>query len=345
MFSSLTNIFSNDIGIDLGSANVLLYVKDQGVVLREPSVVAVQTGTNEVIAFGDEAKRMMGRTPQNFTALRPLKNGIVSEPDLTEAMLNHYIDKAHPRRKVRKRRIVVAVPSGITELEKRVLREAVLRIGARDVYFIEQPMAAAIGMGLSVQDPAGNLLVDIGSNTTEIAIISLGGIVYCRSLRVAGDALDEALVAYVRRAFGIEIGERTAEEIKIRTGSAMPREKEVMMEFKGRDVTTGLPRTISITSQEVREALMGPLEEIVSAIFAAFQRCPPELSSDLVERGLILAGGGALLKGMDLFISQKINLPVHIADDPLSAVVEGTGRLLENPQNFSSLASIEKTWR
>lgn len=345
MFSSFTSIFSSDLGIDLGSANALVYVKEQGVVLREPSVVAIESATREIVAFGDEARRMIGRTPRNLAAIRPLKEGVVAEPDITEALLRYFIEKIHNRRRVRKPRVLLAVPSGITELEKRLLREAVLRIGAREVYFIEKPVAAAIGVGLPVQEPSGHLLVDIGSNMTEIAMISLGGVVYSRSLRVAGDAVDEALASYARKAFGIEIGERTAEELKIRICSAWPRERETSAEFKGRDLATGLPRTVTITSQEAREAVMGPLKEIASGITAAFHRCPPDLAADIVDRGIMLAGGGALLKGIDLFLAEQTGLPVHVADDPLSAVVEGAGRILENPQNFASLESSERTWR
>ncbi len=328
MIGKFIGAFSSDIGIDLGTANTLVYVRDQGVVLREPSVVAVKSGTNFVLAVGDDAKRMLGRTPGNIVAVRPLRDGVVADYEVTEAMLRHFIRKIHRRRWIRPR-IVIAVPSGITEVEKRAVNESAAAAGAREVHLIEEPMAAAIGVGLPVHEAAANMIVDIGGGTTEVAIISLYGLVYSRSLRVAGDELDEAVANYLRRACNLMIGERTAEEIKIRMGSAFPQEKETSVEVKGRDLVSGLPRTVKVTSTEIREAMMEPLGAIVDSIRATLERCPPELSADLVDRGIVLAGGGALLKGIDRLVSEETGLPVHVAEDPLSAVAEGVGKLLD----------------
>ncbi len=341
MFGKLFGFFSSDIGIDLGTANTLVYVKDRGIVLREPSVVAVRYGTNEVLAVGDDAKRMLGRTPGNIVAIRPLRDGVIADFDVTEAMLRHFIRKVHSRRGLVRPRVVIAVPSGITEVEKRAVKESALQAGAREVYMIEEPMAAAIGVGLPVQEASGNMIVDIGGGTTEVALISLSGIVYSRSVRVAGDELDEAIVQYMKRAYSLMIGERTAEEIKIRIGSAYPIEKEMTMEVKGRDMVAGLPKTITITSQEVREALVEPLNTIVDAVRVTLERCPPELSADLVDRGIMLAGGGALLRGFDKLLQEETGLPVHIADDPLSAVGVGTGMVLNELAFLQRVASME----
>ena len=341
MFGKLFGFFSSDIGIDLGTANTLVYVKDRGIVLREPSVVAVRYGTNEVLAVGDDAKRMLGRTPGNIVAIRPLRDGVIADFDVTEAMLRHFIRKVHSRRGLVRPRVVIAVPSGITEVEKRAVKESALQAGAREVYMIEEPMAAAIGVGLPVQEASGNMIVDIGGGTTEVALISLSGIVYSRSVRVAGDELDEAIVQYMKRAYSLMIGERTAEEIKIRIGSAYPIEKEMTMEVTGRDMVAGLPKTITITSQEVREALVEPLNTIVDAVRVTLERCPPELSADLVDRGIMLAGGGALLRGFDKLLQEETGLPVHIADDPLSAVGVGTGMVLNELAFLQRVASME----
>ena len=336
MLGRLFGWFSNDIGIDLGTANTLVYVKDHGIVLREPSVVAVKAGTNEVLAVGDDAKRMLGRTPGNIVAIRPLKDGVIADFEVTEAMLRHFIQKVHNRRRMARPRVVIAVPSGITEVEKRAVKESATQAGAREVYLIEEPMAAAIGVGLPVQEASGNMIVDIGGGTTEVALISLSGIVYSRSVRVAGDELDEAIVQYMKRAYNLMIGERTAEDIKIRIGSAYPLTKETTMEVKGRDMVAGLPKTITITSQEVREALLEPLNTIIDSVRVTLERCPPELSADLVDRGIVLAGGGGLLRGLDKRLSEETGLPVHVAEDPLSAVAEGTGKVL------SELAFLKK---
>jgi rod shape-determining protein MreB len=340
-FGKLFGIFSNDIGIDLGTANTLVNVKGHGIVLREPSVVAVQAGTNKVVAVGDDAKRMLGRTPGNIVAIRPLRDGVIADFEVTEAMLRHFIRKVSNGRAFIRPRIVVAVPSGITEVEKRAVQEAARNAGAREVFLIEEPMAAAIGVGLPVQDASGNMIVDIGGGTTEVALISLSGIVYSRSVRVAGDELDEAIMLYLKRAYNMMIGERTAEEIKIRIGSAYPQGKEASMEVKGRDLVAGLPKTIKITSQEIREAMLDPLNTIIDSVRVTLERCPPELSADLVDRGLVLAGGGALLRGLDKLLSEETGLPVHVAEDPLSAVAEGCGKVLNELSLLKRIATAE----
>lgn len=328
MFSWLLGYFSNDMGIDLGTANTLVYVKDRGIVLREPSVVAIQQGSNRVLAVGEEAKRMLGRTPGNIVAIRPMKAGVIADFEVTEAMLRYFIRKAHNRKWVVRPRIIISVPSGITEVEKRAVKDSATHAGAREVYLIEEPMAAAIGVGLPVQEPAGNMIVDMGGGTTEVAIISLAGIVLSRSVRVGGDEMDEAIVQYLKRVYNLMIGERTAEEIKIQIGSAYPLNEEVSMEVKGRDLVAGLPKTLTITSEEIREALQEPVSAIIEAIRITLERCPPELSSDLVDRGLVLAGGTSQLRGMDKLIAEQTGLPVHVAEDPVSAVAEGSGVVL-----------------
>lgn len=342
MLDNILGFFSNDIGIDLGTANTLVYVKDHGIVLREPSVVAVHAGTNKVLAVGDEAKRMLGRTPGSIVAIRPLKDGVIADFEITEAMLRHFISKVHNRRRMVRPRVVIAVPSGITEVEKRAVKDSASHAGAREVYLIEEPMAAAIGTGLPVQDAAGNMIVDIGGGTTEVALISLSGIVFSRSVRVAGDELDEAIAQYMKRAYNLMVGERTSEDIKIKIGSAYKLEKETNMEVKGRDLVAGLPKTITITSQEVREALMEPISTIVDSVRITLERCPPELSADLVDRGMVLAGGGALLRGLDRLLAEETGLPVHIAEDPLSAVAEGTGRALQELKFLRAVASSDR---
>ena len=341
MFGKLFGIFSSDIGIDLGTANTLVNVRDQGIVLREPSVVAVKAGTNEVLAVGDDAKRMLGRTPGNIVAIRPLKDGVIADFEMTEAMLRHFIQKVHNRRGVARPRVVIAVPSGITEVEKRAVKESAQQAGAREVYLIEEPMAAAIGVGLPVQEASGNMIVDIGGGTTEVALISLSGIVYSRSVRVAGDELDESIMQYMKRAYNLMIGERTAEEIKIRIGSAHKMGKEMTMEVKGRDLVAGLPKTITVTSAEIREAMTEPLNTIIESVRVTLERCPPELSADLVDRGMVLAGGGALLRGLDKLLSEETGLPVHVADDPLSAVAEGAGRVLNELSFLRKVTNAE----
>jgi len=327
--------------VDLGTANTLVYVRGRGIVLSEPSVVAIDQRTGEVHAVGVEAKRMLGRTPGTISAIRPLKDGVIADFDVTEQMLRHFIQKVHQHRFAHPR-VVVCVPSGVTGVEKRAVEEATLNAGARKAYLIEEPMAAAIGAGLPVAEPTGNMIVDIGGGTTEVAIISLGGIVFCRSVRVAGDELDESIINYMRRAYNLMIGERTAEEIKLRIGSAYPQTKETTMEVKGRDLVAGLPKTLTITSQEVREAMAEPVQVIVESIRITLERCPPELSADLVERGIVLAGGGALLRGLDKMLAEETGLPVHVAEDPLSAVAEGTGKVLQEFEYMKRAAESER---
>ena len=330
MASNLFGYFSNDIGIDLGTANTLVYVKDKGIVLREPSVVAISTSSRKVLAVGEEAKRMLGRTPGNILAIRPMKDGVIADFDITEAMLRYFIRKVHSNAFRGAPRVIIAIPSGITEVEKRAVKESATHAGAREVLTIEEPMAAAIGVGLPVEEPAANMIVDIGGGTTEIAIISLAGVVFSKSIRVAGDELDNAIINYMKRAYNLLIGERTAEEIKIRIGSAYPLEEELAMEVKGRDSVAGLPKTIHITSQEIREALADTITAIVDAVRNALERCPPELSADLVDRGFVMAGGGSLIRNIDRLLSEKTGLPVTVADDPLSAVANGTGVVLSD---------------
>ena len=342
MLTSILGFFSSDIGIDLGTANTLVFVKDRGIVLREPSIVAVKAGTTQVLAVGDEAKRMLGRTPGNITAIRPLKDGVIADFEITEAMLRHFIAKAHGNRRFVRPRVVIAVPSGITEVEKRAVKDSAMHAGAREVFLIEEPMAAAIGVGLPVTDPAANMIIDIGGGTTEVAIISLAGIVFSRSVRVAGDELDEAITQYLKRAYNLMIGERTAEDIKLRIGSAHLMEKELSMDVKGRDLVAGLPKTVTITSQEIREALMEPVTRIVEAVRITLERCPPELSADLVDSGIVRAGGGALLRGLDRLIAEETGLPVHVAEDPLSAVAEGTGKALSEIAFLRAVAASDR---
>ena len=323
--------FSNDLGIDLGTATTLVYVKGQGVVLCEPSVVAIEKATNRVVAVGDEAKKMLGRTPGSIVAIRPMKDGVISDFEVTEAMLKYFIKKVQPRRFLVRPSIVIAIPSGITEVEKRAVIDSADHAGARSVLLIEEPKAAAIGVGLPVQEPGGNMIIDIGGGTTEFAVISLGGIVYAKSIRVAGDEMDMAIMEYLRKTYNLMIGERTSEEIKIRIGSAYPLEEELTMDVRGRDLIAGLPKTISITSVEVREALADTVQAIVDAAKSTLEHTPPELAADLIDRGIVMAGGGSLLRGIDRRIAEETGLPVHIADDPNTAVVRGTGATLDMP--------------
>lgn len=323
-------IFSNDIGIDLGTANTLVYVRDKGIILREPSVVAINNETREVVAVGDEAKRMLGRTPISITALRPMKDGVIADFEITEAMLRYFIQKVNHSVRFVPPRVVVAVPSGITEVERRAVRESAIHAGAREVRLLQEPVAAAIGVGLPIEEPTANMIVDIGGGTTEVAIISLSGVVYTKSIRVGGDELDAAIVSYMKRAYNLMIGERTAEEIKVRIGSAAQLDEEITMEVKGRDSVAGLPKTLHITSQEIREALADTIASIVDLVRNALERCPPELSADLVDRGFVLAGGGALIRNIDRMLSDATGLPVIVAEDALSAVANGTGVVLNN---------------
>lgn len=334
MFNRLKSLFSTDIGIDLGTANSLVFARDRGIVLREPSVVAIQAGSKRVLAVGDEAKRMLGRTPGNIVAIRPMKSGVIADFDITEAMISYFIRKVSPRRifgraKWARPRMVIAVPSGITEVEKRAVEDAAKRAGAGSVFLIEEPMAAAIGVGLPVSEPAGSMIVDIGGGTCEVAIISLAGIVHSYSARQAGgDAMDECIIKYIQRVYNLAIGERTAEEIKIAIGSAFSMGEETTYSIKGRDIVAGLPKTLTITSEEIRDALKDPVHQIVDAVRSTLNRCEPELAADLVDRGLVLSGGSSQLRGLDKLLAQETGLPVTVADDPLSAVAEGTGAVL-----------------
>ena len=334
MFGKVKSLFSTDIGIDLGTANSLVYAKDRGIVLREPSVVAIQAESKRVLAVGEEAKQMLGKTPGNIVATRPMKSGVIADFDITEAMLKYFITKVCPPRfypRYSRPRLVVAVPTGITEVEKRAVEEAAHDAGAGEVFLVEEPMAAAIGVGLPVDEPAGSMIVDIGGGTCEVAIISLGGIVHKYSQRQAGgDAMDEAIMSYVKRVYNLLIGERTAERVKIEIGSAAPVGEESSMDIRGRDIVAGLPKTLTITSAEIREALKDTVQLIVLAVKTTLERCEPELASDLMDRGIVLSGGSAQLRGLDKLLSQQTGLPVVLADDPLSAVAEGTGAVLNH---------------
>ncbi len=325
--------FSSDLAIDLGTANTLVYAKGKGIVVSEPSVVAVVKdgrGPDKVKAVGEEAKEMLGRTPGNIVAIRPMKDGVIADFDVTEAMLRHFIAKVHNRSSALVRpRIVVAVPSGITSVEQRAVREAALSAGAREVYLIEEPMAAAIGAGLPVTEPSGNMIVDIGGGTTEVAVISLSGVVYSNSTRVGGDKMDDAIINYVKRKYNLLIGERTAELIKIQIGTAYPEQDLRVMEVKGRDLVAGVPKTLEIKSDEVLEALQEPVNAVVEAVKVALERTPPELAADIVDKGIVMVGGGALLKNLDVLLREATGLPVMLAEDPLTAVALGTGRTLD----------------
>jgi rod shape-determining protein MreB and related proteins len=327
--------FGRDIGIDLGTANTLVHVAGRGVLLREPSVVAINKDTGEVLAVGEEAKRMLGRTPANIVAVRPLKDGVIADYDQTEQMLKHFI-RSVGRRIPLWQTVVVGIPSGVTEVERRAVIEAAERAGASRAYVIEEPMAAAIGAGLPIEEPVGSMVVDIGGGTTEVAVISLAGIVHSKSIRIAGDEIDEAIAAYVRRAYNLFIGDRTAEQAKIEIGSAYPLERELQITIKGRDLVTGLPKSAELTSEEVRVAIAEPLHAIVEAVKLTLEATPPELAADAMSSGIVLAGGGALLRGIDRLIMQETGMPVRIADDPLSCVAMGTGKVVEalheNPQ-------------
>ncbi|HEY0706583.1 MAG TPA: rod shape-determining protein [Polyangia bacterium] len=325
-------MFSNDLAIDLGTANILTFVRGRGVVSNEPSVVAVQrlgNGTKKVLAVGKAAKEMLGRTPGNIAAVRPMKDGVIADFEITEAMLRYFITQVHNRQTLVKPRIIVGVPSGITEVEKRAVRDSALAAGAREVYLIEEPMAAAIGAGLPVTEPSGNMVCDIGGGTTEVAVISLSGIVTARSIRVAGDKMDDAISNFVKRKYNLLIGERTAEQIKKRLGNAAPPPQVQSMEIKGRDLIAGIPKTLSISSDEVREALEEPVSAIVEAVRSVLERTPPELAADIVDRGIMLTGGGALLQNLDVLLRDQTGLPVTVADTPECAVVMGTGRALD----------------
>jgi rod shape-determining protein MreB len=339
LFDAILGVFSNDLAIDLGTANTLVYLKGKGIVVSEPSVVAVQkdaVGQKKVLAVGTDAKNMLGRTPGSIVAIRPMKDGVIADFDITEEMLRYFIRKIHNRKALVRPRIVICVPSGITQVEKRAVKESAESAGAREVYLIEEPMAAAIGAGLPITEASGNMIVDIGGGTTEVAVISLAGIVYAKSVRVGGDKMDEALTQHIKRKYNLLIGERTAEEIKITIGSAYPDSpcsvqegKLETMEVKGRDLVSGIPKTLTIDAQEIREALSETINAIVEAVRIALERTPPELAADIVDKGIVLAGGGALLRNLDALLREETGLPVVIAEDPLSCVVLGSGKVLD----------------
>ncbi len=341
-FNWLWGRVSNDIGIDLGTSTTLVYVRGQGIVLCEPSVVAIQKDTTHVLAVGDEAKRMLGRTPASIIAIRPMKHGVIADFEITEQMLRYFIRKVHKRKTFIRPRIVIAVPSGITEVERRAVKDSAYHAGAREVYLIDEPRAAAIGVGLPVQEPAGNMIIDIGGGTTEVAVISLSDEVCAQTIRSGGDEMDEALINYLKKTYHLMIGEMTAENIKIKIGSAYPLEEEMSMEVKGRDLEAGLPKTLTMSSEEVREAMREPIQGILDVIRTTLERTPPELSADLVDRGLLMAGGGSLLRGIDKLISEETGLPVHLADDPMTAIALGTGKVLENLRILKKLEFTSK---
>lgn len=330
-------LFAKDIGIDLGTANTLVHVKGKGIVVREPSVVAIDTTTKKVLAVGNNAKEMIGRTPGNIVAIRPMKDGVIADFDITQAMIKSFIKTVSSSGTIMKPRVVVCIPSGITEVEKRAVEEAVLAAGAREAYLMEEPMAAAIGAGLPVEEPTGSMVVDIGGGTSEVAVISLGGIVTSRSARIAGDALDGAIVAYIKKQYNLMIGDRTGEQIKLTIGSAFPMEDNADMEIRGRDLVTGLPKNITITREEIRTALSEPILAIIDAVKFTLEKTPPELSSDIMDRGIMLTGGGALIAGLDKLIEHETGIPVNIAAEPLDCVALGTGKVLEEIETLKKV--------
>lgn len=337
----LFSFLSKDIGIDLGTANTLVYVKGKGIVVREPSVVAMKLDTNTIMAVGDEAKKMIGRTPGNIVAIRPMKEGVIADFNITYRMIKYFIGKAYAGSGIGKPRVLVSVPSGITEVEKRAVEEAAMQAGARTARLIEEPMAAAIGAGLPVGDPTGSMIVNMGGGTTEIAVISLGGIVTSKSIRAAGDKQDESIVYYIKRMYNLAIGERTGEEIKIVIGSACSRTVEGSMEIKGRDLVSGLPKTIKVSSEEVLEALREPVSTILDGIKTTLEKTPPELAADIIDRGIMLSGGGALLHGLDTLVRQETGMPVLVAENPLDCVAVGVGKALEQYDDISKSYSIK----
>ena len=333
----LLDFVSSDIGIDLGTANTLVFVRGQGIVLNEPSVVAIEKATGKVLAVGSAAKEMLGRTPGEIAAIRPLKDGVIADFEISEKLLSDFIRRVIRHRYLMKPRIVISVPSGITEVEKRAVRDSAENAGAREVYLLQEPMAAAIGVGLPVDQPSGIMIIDIGGGTSEIAVIALNGIVNNISIRIAGDEMNEAIIMYLKKNYNLLIGELTAEEIKMTIGSAFPLEKETSMEIKGRDLVAGVPKNLKLSSVQVREALVEPIDRIVEAVRQSLEKTPPELASDILDRGIILTGGGALLRGLERRLRQETNLPVNVADDPLTCVVRGTGKVLENMHMYSKI--------
>jgi rod shape-determining protein MreB len=329
---SIANLsfLSSDLAIDLGTANTLVYAKNKGIVVSEPSIVAVNKLTGKVEAVGKDAKEMLGRTPGNIVAIRPMKDGVIADFEITEKMLSHFIRKAHNRNTMVRPRIIIGIPSEVTQVEKRAVKDSALKAKASEVYLVDQAMAAAIGAGLPITEPSGNMVVDIGGGTTDIAVISLAGIVYSKSVRVAGNEMDEAIIQYIKKKYNLLIGERTSEQIKLEIGSAFPLDEPITMEIKGRDLIEGIPKTLTITDAEIREALAEPISVIVNAVRVALERTPPELSADIVDRGIVLTGGGSLLKNLDKLLREETSLPVSVAEDPLSSVVLGTGKMLSD---------------
>ncbi len=340
VFKSLAALFSSDLAIDLGTANILVYQPGRGIIINEPSVVAVKnndTDQKEVIAVGQEAKEMVGRTPQYIETIRPIKDGVIADFATTEAMLKYFIEKAHQRKSLVRPRIIICIPSGVTDVERRAVEESALSAGAREVYLIEEPVAAAIGSDMPIKEASGNMVVDIGGGTTEVAVISLSGIVFAKSVRIAGDKMDEAIINYTKRKYSVLIGERTAERIKIELGELAPSEEESYLEIKGRDLVRGVPRVIKFSSTEIRETLQEPVRAIIDAIKIALEKTPPELASDIHDKGIVLTGGGALIKNIDVLIEQETGLPAKIAQDPLSCVVLGSGKVLERFDELKDL--------
>lgn len=346
IFDQVVGFFSSDMGIDLGTANTLVLVKDKGIVINEPSVVAIERdryggGKPRILAVGKEAKEMVGKTPGNIEAIRPMKDGVIADFDMTEKMIRYFIEKTHRRKNFLRPRIVISVPYGLTQVERKAVRESALSAGAREVFLIEEPMAAAIGADLPIQEPKGNLIIDIGGGTTEIGVTSLGGLVLSKSIRVAGDKLDSSIVAWMKTHRGLVIGDRTAEEVKIKIGSAFPMDKELSMGVKGRDQITGLLQRIEITSEDVREAMLENLKEIADALREVLEKMPADLAGDIVENGIVLSGGGALIRGLDKYLSETVRLPAYVADEPLKCVARGTGRILEEIKLLQQLTNEE----
>src|SRR5690348_12424846 len=337
MANNSAGFLGRDMAVDLGTANTLVYVRGRGIVLNEPSVVAINTNTSGILAVGTEAKRMIGRTPGNIVAIRPLKDGVIADFETTERMLRYFIQKVHKRRRTARPRLVVCVPSGITGVEQRAVKDAGYQAGARKVFIIEEPMAAAIGAGLPVHEPTGNMVVDIGGGTTEVAVISLGGIVTSQSIRTGGDELDASIIAYVKKEYSLMLGERTAEEIKMAIGSAFPMPDEPHAEIRGRDLVSGLPKTIVVSAEEIRRAIEEPVNAIIDAVKTTLDTCPPELAGDIMDRGIVLAGGGAMLHGLDERLKHETGMPIHIADNPLNSVAMGTGKCVED---FETLRQV-----
>jgi rod shape-determining protein MreB len=340
LFHNILGLFSNDLAIDLGTANTLVYVRGRGIVCDEPSVVVIRKDNKKTVAVGAEAKRMLGKTPSNIMAIRPMKDGVIADFDATGEMLKYFIKKVHNRRSFVSPRVIVGVPSGITQVEQRAVKDAAEASGAREVYLLEEPMAAAIGVGLPVGEPSGNMIVDIGGGTTDVAVISLDGVVYSKAVRVGGDKMDEAIMAYIKRRYNLMIGETTTEQIKIEIGSACDtgNAEKKMKDIKGRDLISGIPKTITVNEEEIREALSEPINIILDTIKVALENTPPELAADIVDRGIVLAGGGALLRGIDLLIKQETGLPVIVAENPLTAVVIGVGKMLDELEMLRRIA-------